>query len=538
MSELPGSWVQAEIGTLCNLINGRAFKPKEWTNVGLPIIRIQNLNKPNAQFNYFSGLLAEKHLVKKGDLLFAWSGTPGTSFGAHIWNGDDAALNQHIFKFELSEKDIDRSFLRHAINQKLDELVGSAQGGVGLRHVTKGTFERTKIAFPPRLEQTLIVEKLDVLLSQVNLIKKRVDAIPSLLNRFRQSVLTSAISGELTEEWRNQNGVRIGESNSTGWISKSLPELGELGRGKSKHRPRNDKRLFGGEYPFIQTGEVANSTGRINQAKTFYSEFGLAQSRLFPKGTLCITIAANIADTAILEMDACFPDSIVGFIANEKECSTQFVKYLIDANKQNLEDFAPATAQKNINMKVLNELVFPIPQLSEQIEIIRRAEQFFTFADQLEARINAIRFRVDQLGKSILATAFSGELTADWRVANAALINGNNSAERLLEKIKTGRETTEIQSKKIRSREIKKVQKRMSKGIITVAEALKNADKALTGQELMAAAGYTRDSKTDRLEQFFLDIRDALETKTIIKLLRDENGQDWFSLSKESEVRR
>lgn len=78
MSELPGGWVQAEIGTLCNLINGRAFKPKEWTNVGLPIIRIQNLNKPNAQFNYFSGLLAEKHLVKKGDLLFAWSGTPGT----------------------------------------------------------------------------------------------------------------------------------------------------------------------------------------------------------------------------------------------------------------------------------------------------------------------------------------------------------------------------------------------------------------------------------------------------------------------------
>jgi type I restriction enzyme S subunit len=538
MSELPGGWVQAEIGTLCNLINGRAFKPKEWTNVGLPIIRIQNLNKPNAQFNYFSGVLAEKHLVKKGDLLFAWSGTPGTSFGAHIWNGDDAALNQHIFKFELSGKDIDRGFLCHAINQKLDELVNSAQGGVGLRHVTKGTFERTKIAFPPRLEQTLIVEKLDVLLSQVNLIKKRVDSIPSLLNRFRQSVLTSAISGELTEEWRSQNGIRIGESNSTGWVSKSLPELGELGRGKSKHRPRNDKRLFGGKYPFIQTGEVANSTGRINQARTFYSEFGLAQSRLFPKGTLCITIAANIADTAILEMDACFPDSIVGFIANEKECSTQFVKYLIDANKQNLEDFAPATAQKNINMKVLNELVFPIPQLSEQIEIIRRAEHFFRFADQLEARINAVRFRVDQLGKSILATAFSGELTADWRVANAALINGDNSAERLLEKIKTGRETTELQSKKNSSREIKKVQKRMSKGIITVAEALKNADKALTGQDLMAAAGYNRDSKTDRLEQFFLDIRDALETREITKLLRDENGQDWFSLTKENEVRR
>lgn len=410
MSELPKGWSYAAIGDLCELINGRAFKPQEWSDSGLPIIRIQNLNNPNAKFNHYSGALDNKHLVRNGDLLFAWSGTPGTSFGAHIWRGDDAALNQHIFKISFSTSDIERNFLRYAINQKLEELIGSAQGGVGLRHVTKGTFETTRIAFPPRAEQTRIAQKLDELLAQVDTLKARIDAIPALLKRFRQSVLAAAVSGRLTEDWRVSSFGSIGEDKPTGWLPKSFPELGELARGKSKHRPRNDQRLFGDQYPFIQTGEVANSAGRIKTAKVFYSDFGLAQSRLFPKGTLCITIAANIADTAILDMEACFPDSVVGFIADEKKCCAQFVKYLIDVNKQNLEAFAPATAQKNINLKVLNELVFPMPPLAEQTEIVRRAEQLFTFADQLEAKVATAQARIDRLTQSILAKAFRGEL--------------------------------------------------------------------------------------------------------------------------------
>ncbi|MBF8777431.1 restriction endonuclease subunit S [Pseudomonas fulva] len=431
MSELPSGWAHAEIGDLCSLINGRAFKPQEWADSGLPIIRIQNLNNPKAMFNHYSGTLDGKHHVSNGDLLFAWSGTPGTSFGAHIWHGGDAALNQHIFKIEFSALEIDRDFLRYAINQKLDELIGLAQGGVGLRHVTKGTFEKTKIAFPPRAEQARIAAKLGELLAQVDTVKARIDGIPALIKRFRQSVLAAAVSGHLTEDWRMRDVEFISEDKRPGWIPKSLPELGELARGKSKHRPRNDERLFGGEYPFIQTGEVANSSGRIKTAKVFYSDFGLAQSRLFPKGTLCITIAANIADTAILDIESCFPDSIVGFIANEDKCCAQFVKYLIDANKQNLEDFAPATAQKNINLKALSELVFPMPSLAEQIEIVRRVEQTFAFADQLNARIKAAQLRINLLTQSVLARAFRGELAPQNPTDEPAGV--------LLERIKTRR---------------------------------------------------------------------------------------------------
>ena len=218
MSELPSGWGRAEIGDLCNLINGRAFKPQEWSEFGLPIIRIQNLNNADAKFNNFSGTFDAKHHVKNGDLLFAWSGTPGTSFGAHIWHGGDSVLNQHIFKIEFSELEINRGFLRYAINQKLDELIGSAQGGVGLRHVTKGTFEKTEIVFPPRAEQTRIAAKLDELLAQIDTLKARIDGIPALLKRFRQSVLAAAVSGRLTEEWR------AGNSNP-GWSEIKLEDL-------------------------------------------------------------------------------------------------------------------------------------------------------------------------------------------------------------------------------------------------------------------------------------------------------------------------
>ena len=114
------------------------------------------------------------------------------------------------------------------------------------------------------------------------------------------------------------------------WTKYKLSELGFLGRGKSKHRPRNDISLFGGSYPFIQTGEIKAANLYISNYEQTYNEKGLAQSKLWNEGTLCMTIAANIAETAILKIKACFPDSIVGFVADNKLCNVYFIKYYID----------------------------------------------------------------------------------------------------------------------------------------------------------------------------------------------------------------
>ncbi|WP_240327775.1 restriction endonuclease subunit S [Dechloromonas sp. HYN0024] len=177
-----------------------------------------------------------------------------------------------------------------------------------------------------------------------------------------------------------------------GWEWARFPELGEFGRGKSKHRPRNDPRLFNsGKYPLVQTGEVARADQVISEYYSKYSEKGLAQSKMWPKGTLCITIAANIADTAILGFDACFPDSVVGFVPSPIIGNTEyFLAFMATARKRLLE-FAPATAQKNINLKILSSVLIPIPPAREMKEIVSCITQFRALCADLSQRLGLIQ---------------------------------------------------------------------------------------------------------------------------------------------------
>ena len=158
--------------------------------------------------------------------------------------------------------------------------------------------------------------------------------------------------------------------NSKGWITKRLPELGTLSRGMSKHRPRNAPELLGGSYPLIQTGDVANANGYIREYTSTYSELGFRQSKMWPKGTLCITIAANIAKTAILEFASCFPDSIVGFNAYGDDVTNEYIHHWFTFVQRIIEEQAPESAQKNINMKILSDLKVMVPDKNIQYEYV------------------------------------------------------------------------------------------------------------------------------------------------------------------------
>lgn len=153
------------------------------------------------------------------------------------------------------------------------------------------------------------------------------------------------------------------------WEYKTLDQLGEVSRGRSKHRPRNDPSLFGGKYPFIQTADVKAANFYITEYDTTYNEKGLAQSRLWNPGTLCITIAANIADTGILAMDACFPDSVMGFLPYERIADVRFVKYCFDILQQNCKKISQGAAQDNLSWEKLSTILFPAPPIEVQTKI-------------------------------------------------------------------------------------------------------------------------------------------------------------------------
>ena len=161
-------------------------------------------------------------------------------------------------------------------------------------------------------------------------------------------------------------------------------ELGTLDRGKSKHRPRNDPRLLGGNHPLIQTGEIRSADLFVDTFTSSYSDFGLAQSRKWPVGTLAITIAANIAESAILGIEACFPDSIVGFTPNS-DSNSVFIKAQLDFLKDRISEVAPQSAQKNINLKILRKIPMMCPpvKMQEKFEdFVRNATLVFDSANK------------------------------------------------------------------------------------------------------------------------------------------------------------
>ena len=191
-----------------------------------------------------------------------------------------------------------------------------------------------------------------------------------------------------------------------GWMWARFPELGEFSRGKSKHRPRNDPSLFNPPiYPLVQTGEVARAGYLIQEYHSKYSETGLLQSRMWKKGTLCITIAANIADSAILGFDACFPDSVVGFSPSKLITSAKYFLYFMKTARKDLLKFAPATAQKNINLEILESVLIPIPPQVEQHRIVAKVDALMALCDQLKTRIQQANQQQQAIANALVAQA-------------------------------------------------------------------------------------------------------------------------------------
>ena len=189
--------------------------------------------------------------------------------------------------------------------------------------------------------------------------------------------------------------------NTMDWEIKPLSELGELNRGVSKARPRNSPELLGGPYPLIQTGEVANAKTYITSFNSTYSEKGLAQSKMWPKGTLCITIAANIAQTSILTFDACFPDSVVGFISRNMT-NELFIHYWFSFFQKILDEQAPQVAQKNINLKILSELNVIVPPLSLQ----NRFAAFVEYVVQQKQTVQQSLEKLELMKKALMQEYF------------------------------------------------------------------------------------------------------------------------------------
>ena len=298
------------------------------------------------------------------------------------YNGKFDAYQRTYIIESIDKSVLSVPYLYFFLDKYVETLRYEAIGGV-IKYIKLGNLTEAQIPLLSLEEQAKVVCEIDKANDLISLRKQQLS---------RQDELVKARFVELFGDPVN---------NSKNLPELTLPELGEFGRGVSKHRPRNDPKLLGGEYPLIQTGEVANSELYITNYENTYSELGLKQSKMWKSGTLCITIAANIAKTAILTFDACFPDSVVGFKANNKT-NNIFIHYWFSFFQAILEAQAPESAKKNINLKILSELKIIVPPIEQQNEFVAFVEQ----TDKSKLAIQQSLDKLELLKKALMQKYF------------------------------------------------------------------------------------------------------------------------------------
>lgn len=333
--------IEKYLPEVCKIQYGFPFDSAQFsTDEGMPLIRIRDVVRGYSE-TFSTEKYKEEYVVHQNDLLVGMDG----EFNIAKWGKTPALLNQRVCRLIPFPEEIDKNYLFYFMPSALKRIEEKTPF-VTVKHLSAKELNKIIVPLPPLDEQRRIAAVLDKVTDLIAQRRAQLDKLDLLVkSRFVEMFGDPACS--------------------TKWATKKLSQLGELNRGVSKHRPRNDPALLGGPYPLIQTGDVSNSGLYITEHSASYSELGLAQSRLWKAGTLCITIAANIAQTSILTFDSCFPDSVVGFIPGN-ETNAIFMHYWFGFFQKILEEQAPQVAQKNINLKILSGLDVIVPPFDLQ----------------------------------------------------------------------------------------------------------------------------------------------------------------------------
>ncbi len=431
--DIPESWKWVRIGDFSLLVT-KGTTPRggnvSYSEGGIGFLRAENvagldkLDKTNIRYideNTHVSYL-KRSVLQENDILITIAGTLGRTA---IVKKEDLPLNanQAVSIVRLvNNYCIELMYLIFALNSRdVQKYLAGQRKTTAIPNLTLEIIEKCIIPLPPLAEQKRIVAKIEELLPYIERYEKAWNKLEQFNKRFpedmKKSLLQYAIEGKLVEQ-RPEEGTaeelfqKIQEEKQRlihekkikkekplpeitddekpfdipeSWKWVRLQQIGELSRGRSQKRPRNDPKLFiNGTFPFIQTGDVARANCHISCWTTMYNQEGVAQSRIWPSGTVCLTIAANIGDVAILDFDSCFPDSVVGFNAYKPIMSNEFFMYGLMCYKTILDKLSRSTAQKNINIEILSQIAFPLPPLAEQKRIVEKLEQLLTLCDRLK----------------------------------------------------------------------------------------------------------------------------------------------------------
>ncbi|MDN3645772.1 restriction endonuclease subunit S [Pontixanthobacter aestiaquae] len=386
------------LGELIKLQSGFAFRSADYVKKGHFLVRISNVQQNQISLTSPKYVALDdktrKFALNEGDILTSLTGNVGRVAKVDEANLP-AALNQRVARITVASDKLDPCFLYQFCSSAAFRDALSRQGhGAAQKNVSPKQIEEIRIPVPSLAKQKQIVAFLDKALAGIGTVVA--NAEKNLAN---------------AQELFDVELRRAFDSLADSCNQLTLAEAAiDFGRGKSKHRPRNDPKLYGGRYPFVQTGDVRNSNHILRSYSQSYNDNGLAQSKLWPKGTLCVTIAANIAETAVLDFEACFPDSIIGIVVDDRLTTEFYVEYLLQSLKSTLQSKGKGSAQANINLATFANERFPFPSLEKQREITDHLDKMSKNISLLKANYSMKIDELNVMRECILHSAFSAHL--------------------------------------------------------------------------------------------------------------------------------
>ena len=574
--QIPQQWLSLQIGEIAEVVGGgtpKAGDPDNFAEPGtqIPWLTPADLSKYSEKYISHGSRDLSKEGYEKSSAKLMPSGTLLFSSRAPIGYvaiaENEISTNQGFKNFVLPTA-VDPSYGYYFL-RSIRDVAESVGTGTTFKEISGANAKKLPFYLAPLAEQKVIADKLDTLLTQVENTKARLERIPQILKRFRQSVLAAAVSGRLTEEFTATNkgyyqnlDKDIGEDRKLRELPPPSKDELDLATGLFENPDWKHWRLYSLEqliesargipYGIVQTGEAQKEgipTIRCGDVKPLHVDT-VSLKKVHPSieekytrtrlrgGEVILAIRGTVGNAAVVSEEmATLPLNIsreVAMIPVREDVSPHYIAILLQSpgGFRSLAEKTKGVAQRGINLADVKRLVTPLPTLNEQTEIVRRVDQLFAHADRIEQQVSNALARVNKLTQSILAKAFRGELTEQWRKDNPGRIRGENSAEKLLEKIKEERAAIGMRPKPKRAASKRKTGSSMSKQTIKVVEALKQANEPLSGQQLLVAAGYSSDSSTEELEEFFLDLRESLTLeRSIVKIRRTADHQDWFALA-------
>ncbi len=377
-SDRSSNYPMVAIGDICELFNGRAFKPEDWENAGsggVPIVRIQNLNNPDNEFNYFTGEVNERNTINNEELLFSWSGSRGTSFGAHIWRGGKAVLNQHIFKVGFDATRATKMYLLHALNKAVTEVEENLHGGVGLVHITKGNLEKIKIPLPPLDVQKEIVTEIEGY-------QKVIDGARAVLDNYRPQV-----------------------PNNPAWPMVELGKACETIMDGTHFSPSNTET---GDRLYITSKNVRENYLDLSNVSYISEEDHRAIFSRCPARTGDVLYVKDGANTGLAAINTLTEEfSLLSSVAvmrgNPEMLDNRYLAFFLNSvrGRQSMLSMISGVAITRLTLTKLNVALIPLPPLATQQAIVAeiKAEQALVAAnrelvERFEKKIQATLVRV------------------------------------------------------------------------------------------------------------------------------------------------